>query len=80
MELFDIYTVTILLAILLIIAGVAAVSLYNQNVRLEELLDYESKQSTYYSKEALDNMERIFELRQKLLNAEEEIRNLTSKK
>jgi hypothetical protein len=80
MELFDIYTVTILLAILLIIAGVAAVSLYNQNVRLEELLDYESKQSNYYSKEALDNMERIFELRQKLLNAEEEIRNLTSKK
>jgi cell division protein FtsL len=80
MEIFDIYTVTILLAISLIIAGVAAVSLYNENVRLEELLDYESKQSNYYSKEALDNMERIFELRQKLLNAEEEIRNLTSKK
>jgi cell division protein FtsL len=80
MEIFDIYTVTILLAIGLIIAGVAAVSLYNENVKLEELLDYESKQSNYYSKEALDNMERIFELRQKLLNAEEEIRNLTSKK
>jgi hypothetical protein len=80
MELLDIYTVTILLAICLIIAGVAAVSLYNQNVRLEELLDHEAKQSNYYSKEALDNMERIFELRQKLLNAQEEIRNLTSKK
>ena len=80
MEIFDIYTIAVLLTIGLLIAGVAAVTLYRDNQKLEELLDYESKQSRYYSKEALDNMERIFELRQQLLNAQEENKKLTTKK
>jgi hypothetical protein len=79
MELLDIYTITIIVSIALVVVGIAAVTLYNQNVKLEELLDYESKQCSYYSKESLDRMEQVFQLRRELLDANLQIKKLSKK-
>lgn len=66
MESFDVYTVTALLTVCLLVAGVALVSFNNQIARLEELLERESNEANYYSKESLDRLEEIFALRQKI--------------
>lgn len=66
MESFDVYTVAALLTVCLLVAGVALMSFNNHINRLEELLDQESKEANYYSKESLDRLEEIFALRQQV--------------
>lgn len=79
MEILDGYITTLVLLVLLGIAITIIISMYRTLTHVEYLLELEHKNSSYYSKESLDRMEQVFELRKRLLDAQLEIKKLQSK-